>query len=234
MNGTMQSLFVTRNVDRAGVAMGVAFAAIGAFTVLVVEGGDVAPKRVWPIVAILGLLGFGVSRTLTYGIALEAPAEERVGRRLAAIYQGLWFGGFMALTQAGDPDLLAGLILFILGGGFFGATHFWVLRRALPGSQPGHAAVDLTRPAVLTGEAGKQLRWQPWILLMLVLSMGLNSRDVLLPGLVLAVGLSMVRPVYRPRETGSWFWIGVGWIVLCGGVGLWLSGSVWAAEIWGR
>ena len=234
MNGAMQSLFVTRNVDRAGVAMGVAFAAIGAFTVLVLAGGDVSPKRVWAIVAILGLLGFGVSRTLTYGIALGDPAEERVGRRLAAIYQGLWFGGLLALTQAGDPDLLAGLILFILGGGFFGAMHFWVLRRALPGSQPWHAAFDLARPAALTGEAGKQLRWQLWILLMLVASMGLNSRDVLLPGLGLAFGLSMLRPVYRLRETGGWFWIGVGWIVLCSGVGIWLSASFWAAEVWGH
>lgn len=214
MSGAMQSLFVTRNVDRAGVAMGVAFAAIGTFTMLVLAGGDVAPKRVWAIVAILGLLGFGTSRTLSYAITLEDPAEERVGHRLAAFYQGLWFGGFLVLTQAGDPDLLGGLIQFILGGGIFGAMHFWVLRRTLPGSQPWHAAVHLTRPAVLTGEAGKQLRWQPWILLMFVASMGLNTRDVLLPGLGLAFGLSMLRPVYRPKETGRWFWIGVGWIVL--------------------
>lgn len=136
MSGAMQSLWVTRNVDRAGVAVGVAFAAIGAFTVLVLAGGDVSPKRVGAILAILGLLGFGVSRTMSYAIALDDPAEERVGRRLAAIYQGLWFGGFLALTQAGDPDLLAGLIQFILGGGIFGAMHFWVLHRTLPGSQP--------------------------------------------------------------------------------------------------
>lgn len=121
--------FVLRNVDRFGIVMGVGVAALGWVVAGVLPNEKPAEKDLAAVVLISAVVGVSAGRWVGYQLPMPDAGQGQVARRLLAIYMGLWFGCFQAVTMGAGGGMasfavhgvmqtvvFAGVMYFFNGG----------------------------------------------------------------------------------------------------------------------
>ena len=197
---------VLGNADRVGVMVALFFGITACFMVYVLPSNRLAGQEALAVVAISVLLGLGTSRVLSYNFAHLDPAQDRIAHRLDAIYQGSWFGCWLALLYSKGDILMFALIavisVLVFGGVRLGMTRE---RRRREVSRIGQA-YQLTEPLNLSKGQGRWIVEYPIVVLIIVVAVGFATRSPYWAAGVWAVALLGVQPLYPSRETGPWKW----------------------------
>lgn len=83
-------------------------------------------------------------------------------------------------------------------------------------------AFDPDRPSDLGPGRGRYLKLYPAVVVALTGGVGLASRDPYWTGLVWAIALTGIPPLFAPKRTGVWEWLVLLFVASCAGAAAWL------------
>lgn len=200
--------------------VGLFLAAITALNSGVIRDDLEEPISLLTLIAIAAVIGFSLSKIMTYAYALPNEDHDRIASRLLGFYQGMYFGSFMALTSEADKDWGAFWIANILSGGGVGlAMHFLQRRRRADIPRTGNA-IDFDAPVDLDSPAGQYIRYYPIAVVCAVGVGALLTQSTYAAVLISALVLIGVRPVVGVRHFGVWRLVGLGFVSLCTGIAI--------------
>lgn len=218
----MKDYFVLRNVDRFGVAMGVGIAALGWFAAGVLPNEKPAAKDLAAVVLISAVVGVSASRWVGYQLPMPDAGQGRVARRLLALYMGLWFGCFQAVTTGAGGGMASFAVHGVMQTVIFGGGMYVFMVDPRERAKAPVLAFDPDRPCDLGPGRGWFLKLYPAIVVAVTGGVGLASRDPFWTGLVWAIALAGIPPLFAPKRTGVWEWLIMLFVGGCAGVAAWL------------
>lgn len=206
----MKDYFVTRNADRMGVVVGVVIAAMGWFVAAVLPHNGLAGRELVGVVAICGMLGFSLSKIVSYSFPLDDPEQEKTARRLYAFYMGAWLGCYMATAMGVREGMARFAIIAIIQLVIFGGAMFVISGWRRYSFDTSGFGYDLENPAEVTG----RVLWFPFAMIVAVTAIAIGFEKPILVSFIWA-GFMVEIPELHPRlDTGIWRRVGQGWVVL--------------------
>jgi len=218
----VKDYFVLRNVDRFGIVMGVGIAALGWFAAGVLPNEKPPEKDLAAVVLISAVVGVSFSRWVGYQLPMPDAGQGQAARRLLAIYMGLWFGCCQAVTMGAG----GGMASFAVHGAMqtvgFGGVMYFLMAYPRERAKAPVWAFDPDRPRDLGPGRGWFLKLYPAIVVAVTGGVGLASRDPYWTGLVWAIALTGIPPLFAPKRTGVWGWLLLLFVGGCAGMAAWL------------
>lgn len=209
----MKKLFVTRNADRMGVGSGIVFAVLGWFVAADLPHNGLAGRELVGVVAICGMLGFSLSKIVSYRFSLGNPEQEKTARRLHAFYMGAWFGCWMTPVVGGPDGMVSFATNAIIQTIVFGSFMYAFGGSKRNGFDPDGQAYDLENP----NEFNRRFLLYPIVMVICVIVTGITLQKPIPVALVWA-GFLVGMPELHPRKSkGTWRRLGELWFILCVG-----------------
>jgi hypothetical protein len=218
----VKDYFVLRNVDRFGIAMGVGIAALWWVVAGVLPHEKPQGKDLAAVVLISAVVGVSASRWVGYQLPMPDAGQGRVARRLLAIYMGLWFGCFQAVTMGAGGGMASFAVHGVMQTVVFGGVMYFSMADPRVRAKAPVLAFDPDRPRDLWPGRGWFLKLYPAVVVAVTGGVGLASRDPFWTGLVWAITLTGIPPLFAPKRTGVWGWLRLLFVGGCAGAAAWL------------
>ena len=217
MGADLKDYFVVRNGDRAGLILGIVFAIFGWWFVTVFPDSPADNLDQISVAAICGMIGFGVSRTIAYGLPASDAKIEAIISKLNSLYQGLWFGCWMAVS-IGFGDLQKAMIGGVFGVLAFGGMNYLMSKNRRAQLQREGYGFDFENPVDFDSRKGRNLRRFPYLMIFAVGYIAYFNGDPIRTLGAWALWLCLIPPIYPSTNSVLWKLIGYLWVAFCFGV----------------
>lgn len=207
-----------RNVDRAGVVLGIIIAVYGWWIIAMFRNDPTELADHISVAAICGMVGFGLSRTIGYSFPFENQEREKTVFRMSSFYHGASFGCALLVIlrfDASMPEIVISAIVCVGGGGSM--LHFLGARRRSKLSREGYG-FDFENPVDFDSRKGRNLRRFPYLMIFAVGYIAYFNGDPIRTLGVWALWLCLIPPIYPSTNSVLWKLIGYLWVAFCFGV----------------